>query len=141
MGCIWGARWWPKTGEGRWVREPVIGRGIVVILSLVDTEARRDDIPGDVRDKQEVTVQQVVVGNKLLKVGAGEDGNLAPCTIEVDSDGRFMGPLGVRKVDVAKGGGAGGGGDTKHNMIYSSGSLGERVFVDGVPQPSIALMA
>jgi hypothetical protein len=52
-----------------------------------------------------------------------------------------MVPLGVGKVDVAKCGGAGGGGDAKHHMVCSSGSLGGRVVVDGVPQPSVAWMA
>jgi hypothetical protein len=101
-----------------------------------------DDIPGEVGDKQEVAVQQVVVCDELLKVGAGEDGDLASCTtIEVCADGLFMAPLGVGKVDVAKFGGAGGGGDAKDNMVFSLGSLGGRVVVDGVPQPSIASMA
>ena len=69
-----------------------------VVLSLEDTEAHRDDVPGYVGDEQVVAVQQVVVGNELFKVGAGEDVDLAPCTIEVGSDGRFMAPLGVGKV-------------------------------------------
>ncbi len=60
-------------------------QGIVVILSLEDTDACRDDIPRDVGDEQEVAVLQVVVCDELLKVGAGENGNLAPCTIEVGS--------------------------------------------------------
>jgi hypothetical protein len=77
----------------------------------------------------------------LLKVGAGEDGDLAPCTIKVGSDGLFMAPLGVGKVDVAKFGGAGGWGDVKHNMVISLGALGGRVVVDGVHQPSVASMA
>ncbi len=77
----------------------------------------------------------------MLKVGAGEDGDLAPCTIEVGSGGLFMAPLGVGKIDVAKVGGAGGRGDVKHNMVFSLGSTGGRVVVDGVPQPSAALMA
>ena len=100
-----------------------------------------DDIPGEVGDEQEVAVQQVVVCDELLKVGAGEDGNLAPCTIEVCSDDLFMAPLGVGKVDVAEFCGAGCGGDAKDNMVFSLGSLGGRVVVDGVPQPSIASMA
>ena len=74
----------------------------------------------------------------MLKVRAGEDGNLAPCTIKVGSDGLFMAPLGVGKVDVAKFGRAGGRGDVKQNMVFSLGSLGGRVVVDGVPQPIIA---
>ena len=110
-------------------------------LSLEDMEARRDDIPGDVGDEQEVAVQQVVVSNELLKVGAGEDVDLAPCTIKVGSDGRFMALLGVGKVDVAECGRTGGGGDAKHNIVCSSGLLGGRVVGDGVPQPSDALMA
>ena len=77
----------------------------------------------------------------MLKVGAGEDGDLVPCTIKVGSDGLFMAPLGVGKVDVAEFGGAGGGGDVKHNMVFSLRSLGGRVVVDGVPQPSVASMA
>jgi len=77
----------------------------------------------------------------LLKVGAGEDGDLAPCTSKVGSDGLFMAPLAVGKVDVAKFGGAGSGGDAKHNMVFSLGMLGGRVVVDGVPQPSVASMA
>ena len=100
-----------------------------------------DDIPGEVGDEQEVAVQQVVVCDELLKVGAGGDGHLAPCTIKVGSDGRFMVPLGVEKVDVAQCGGAGGRGNAKHNMVCSLGSLGGRAVVDGVPQPSVALMA
>jgi hypothetical protein len=52
-----------------------------------------------------------------------------------------MAPLGVGKVDVAECGGAGGGGDAKHNMVFSLGSLGGRVVVEGVPQASVALMA
>ena len=55
---------------------------------------------GEVGDKQEIAVQQVVVSDELLKVGAGENGDLMPCTIKVGSDGLFMAPLGVRKVDV-----------------------------------------
>jgi hypothetical protein len=77
----------------------------------------------------------------LLKVGAGENCDLAPCTIEVGSDGLFMAPLGVGEVDVAECGGAGGGGDAKHNMVFSLGSLGGRVVVEGVPQASVASMA
>jgi hypothetical protein len=52
-----------------------------------------------------------------------------------------MAPLGVGKVDVAKFGGAGGGGDAKHDMVFGLGLLGGRVVVDGVPQPNIASMA
>jgi hypothetical protein len=104
-------------------------------------EARRDDIPGDVGNEQEVAVQHVVVGNEFLKVGAGVDVELAPCTIKLGSDGRFMAPLGVGNVDVAKCSGACGGGDAKHNMACSSGSLGGRVVIDGVPQPSVAVRA
>ncbi len=82
-------------------------------------------------------VQQVVVGDKFLKVRAGEDGDAAPCTIEVGSDGRFMAPLGVGKVDVAECGGAGGGGDAKHNMVCSSGLLGGRVLLVESPNPAL----
>jgi hypothetical protein len=59
-----------------------VARGIIVVLSLKDMDARWDDIPGEVGDEQEVAIQQVVVCDELLKVGAGEDGYLAPCPIK-----------------------------------------------------------
>ena len=101
-------------------------------MSREDANARRDDVPGEVGNEKEVAEEQVVFVNKSLEVGAGEDGDHAPCTIKVGGDGIFMAPLGVGKVDAAKFGGSGGWGDVEHHMIVGLGALGRGGIVSGI---------
>ena len=63
-----------------------------------------------------------------------EGSHRPPCAIEVGSDRVLLAQLGVRKVDVAKCGRAGGGGNAKHDVGGRQRSLGGWVVAEGVTQ-------
>jgi hypothetical protein len=112
-------------------------------LGREDADVRRDDVPREVGDEQDVALGNVVVNNdnEALEVGAGEDGDLLPCAIEVGGESVFVAPLRVGEVDVAKCGRAGGGGDAEHHMVVGLGALGRGGIAGGVLEVRVGLVA
>jgi hypothetical protein len=105
-----------------------------VAIRFEDPDARRDDVPGQIGEEQHVAVDKTGVGEEGFEVGTWEGSHRPPCAIEVGSDRILLAQLGVRKVDVAECGGAGGGGNAKHYVGGGWRLLGGWVVAEGVAQ-------
>ncbi len=77
---------------------------------------RRNDFAREVDDKGNVALLEGVIYQEGVEVGAGEDRNLSACAFEVGHNGIFLGTFVHGDEDVAKRGGAGGGGDAEDNV-------------------------
>ena len=105
-----------------------------VTIPFEDTDACRDDVPGQIIEEQHVAVNETGVDKEGVEVGTWEDHHRPPCAIEVGSDRVLVAQLGFRKVDVAKCGRAGGRGNVKHAVGGRRRSLGGWVVTEGVAQ-------
>jgi hypothetical protein len=105
-----------------------------VAIRFEDPDARRDDIPGQIGDKQHITVDETGVGEEGVDVGTWEDSHQPPCAIELGGDCVLVAQLGFRKVDVAKCGRAGGRGNAKHDVGGRRRLLRGWVVTEGVVQ-------
>ena len=103
-----------------------------VAIRFEDPDARRDDVPGQIGEEQHVAVDETGVGEEGVEVRTREGSHRPPCALEVGSDRVLLAQLGVRKVDVAECGRAGGGGNAKHDVGGRRRSLGGWVVPEGV---------
>ncbi len=99
--------------------------GSILLIHLEDTNARWDNVSGEVVDKGQVMIQKGVIGHEGVKVRARKYGDLPAYAVEIGGDGILLATTFVLcNIDVVESSRAGSRGDAEDNACSWMQSLG-----------------